>query len=67
MQSLKERGIDSRPYFYPMSAMPYFETANNPVSYRMAQQGINLPTYFDLTEKDIQRVCENLTELVCVG
>ncbi|NET36069.1 MAG: DegT/DnrJ/EryC1/StrS family aminotransferase [Cyanothece sp. SIO1E1] len=66
MQALRARGIDSRPYFYPMSAMPYFTTADTPFTHKIAQQGINLPTYFDLTEDMVHRICESLVELVCV-
>lgn len=59
MQRLKERGVDSRPYFYPMSMMPYFESVEtNLVSYKKYQQGINLPTYFGLSNEDIALICE---------
>lgn len=58
MQCLKESGVDSRPYFYPMSAMPYLEQADTPVTYALSQRGLNLPTYFDLTEDEIKYICD---------
>ncbi|MBW7892879.1 MAG: DegT/DnrJ/EryC1/StrS family aminotransferase, partial [Chitinophagaceae bacterium] len=58
IKRLKELGIDSRPYFYPMSSMPYLQTANTPVAHSISQKGLNLPTYFDLTEDEIERVCD---------
>ena len=64
MTKLKQKGIDSRPYFYPMSAMPYFDCVENQVSYQKAKQGINLPTYFDLREKQISAICNNLKQIV---
>jgi perosamine synthetase len=60
---LKKRGVDSRPFFYPMSALPYLpDTSKTPVTYRVFKEGINLPTYVDLTEDDIQFVCHHLLE-----
>lgn len=56
MKALRAEGIDSRPYFYPISAMPIYENARAPVAARKSQIGINLPTYFELSEKDVRRV-----------
>jgi perosamine synthetase len=53
MQMLRERGVDSRPYFYPMSDMPYFTSAATPVAHTVYARGINLPTFFDLGEEDV--------------
>jgi perosamine synthetase len=64
MRRLKEHGVDSRPYFYPMSHMPYFQTADTPVSAYKSTVGINLPTYADLTESAIDRVCSALIQLL---
>lgn len=58
MERLREKGVDSRPYFYPMSDMPYLKSANTPVSHDVSKRGINLPTYFDLTEQEIAYICE---------
>ena len=63
--ALKERGVDTRPFFYPMSAMPYIKPQitqhlDTPVSYRVYQQGLNLPTFFELTEAQIAHVCESI-------
>lgn len=56
--ALKAHGVDTRPYFYPMSQMPYIdEPANTPVAHRVSEKGLNLPTYLGLTEEDIDQVC----------
>lgn len=60
MLNLRSKNIDSRPYFYPMSDMPYLTSAQTPVTHQVYQQGINLPTYFDLTEANIKRVADSL-------
>jgi perosamine synthetase len=60
MRDLKADGVDSRPYFYPMSDMPMYRRADTPVAHHISQQGINLPTYFDLTREEVGVVCEAL-------
>ena len=65
MVELKKRGVDSRPFFYPMSQMPYInESPNTPVTDKVYQQGINLPTYFDLEEKQVKFICQVITQLL---
>src|SRR5580700_6166420 len=56
MQALKARGIDSRPYFCTMSSMPMYKRASMPISARKAQIGLNLPSYFELTKREVQRI-----------
>ncbi|HEY1942338.1 MAG TPA: DegT/DnrJ/EryC1/StrS family aminotransferase [Roseiarcus sp.] len=54
--SLRERGVDTRPYFYPMSDMPYFKAAPTKVAHSVYSRGVNLPTYFDLSEQDVRKI-----------
>jgi perosamine synthetase len=63
---LKERCIDSRPFFPPISSFPMFrrQEKRNPDAYRVSRQGINLPSGHNLTEADIDRVCRGLTEVL---
>jgi perosamine synthetase len=67
---LKEKGIDSRPYFYPVSDMPMYAKANTtdtpvtPVTHEIYCKGINLPTYFDITEDEIKYICQILMEIL---
>jgi perosamine synthetase len=63
MAQLKERGVDSRPYFYPMSDMPYFERADTPVAHEVSQRGLNLPTYVDLTRDDVATISQAVREI----
>lgn len=62
MAELKRRGIDSRPYFYPMSDMPYMSRADTPVAHEVSVMGINLPTYVDLKREDIAYISAQLAE-----
>ncbi len=61
---LKSRGIDSRPFFPPVSSFPMFRSlaAENPVAYEIAARGINLPSGHNLTESQVDRVCTALIE-----
>ncbi len=63
MVSLKKSGVDSRPFFYPVSDMPYInQQIFTPICHRISERGINLPTYFDLTESDIEYISSTLKE-----
>ena len=63
---LKERGIDSRPFFPPFSSFPMFQQREgaNPIAARLARQGINLPSGHNLTEADVDRVASRLVEVL---
>ncbi|NNM55446.1 MAG: DegT/DnrJ/EryC1/StrS aminotransferase family protein [Spirochaetales bacterium] len=66
MQKLKEKGVDSRPFFYPLSQMPIYEQDRKltPVSNAVYEKGINLPTYIDLTDDQIKTVSRCVRELL---
>lgn len=58
---LKKRLIETRPFFFPVHTMPPYLTKENfPNSEIFSQRGINLPSSTNLSEKDIQRVCEDI-------
>jgi perosamine synthetase len=64
MDGLKRRGIDSRPYFCTMSSMPMYRQAPLPVAARKAQTGLNLPSFFELAQSDVERIGNAVTELL---
>jgi perosamine synthetase len=64
MQALRARGIDSRPYFCTMSSMPMYRQAPLPVASRKAQTGLNLPSYFELTKGEVQRIGSDVNEIL---
>lgn len=69
MVRLKGKGIDTRPFFYPISDLPpYSEGLNTgkdfPVSARISAQGINLPSSAVLTPEQIFFVADTLKELL---
>jgi perosamine synthetase len=64
MQALKARGIDSRPYFCTMSSMPMYKQPPLPISIRKSQIGLNLPSYYELTKPEVQRIGSNVNALL---
>jgi perosamine synthetase len=64
MLGLRSRGIDTRPYFYTMSSMPMYKQEPLPVSARKARIGLNLPSYFELTRLEVERIGSAVNELL---
>ncbi len=68
MEWMGEMNIDCRPFFHPLSSLPAYEhneqsrwaRQRNPVSYQISPYGINLPSGLNLTEKQVQYVCDTL-------
>lgn len=62
---MKENGIDTRPFFHPLSSLPAYEGVpsardaeqRNPVTYKLCPYGVNLPSALALREEDVDRVC----------
>ena len=61
---LKERKIDSRPFFYPVSDMPMYEKMETPITHKIYQRGLNLPSYFDITKEQVEYICRELKGLL---
>ncbi len=64
MQALKIRGIDSRPYFCTMSSMPMYHQAPLKVAARKADIGLNLPSFYELTRSDVQRIGSEVNDIL---
>lgn len=72
MQALDAAGIDSRPFFSPLSSLPAYAHAagrletkeRNAISYRLGAHGVNLPSALSLTEGEVDVVCVNLKRLI---
>ena len=59
MATLKIAGIDSRPFFRPISSLPMYQNCKeqNPVAYEIASHGINLPSGHNLSEANVDYIC----------
>ncbi len=57
LAAFKADDIDGRVFFWPLSMLPMFEAKpENDVSYSLYDRAINLPTYHDLTDEEMERV-----------
>ena len=69
MSALKEKGIGSRPFFYPMHKQPVFRKIglfNNehyPIAERLSKRGFYIPSGLSLTEEEIHIVAKNVRGL----
>ncbi len=74
-EQLRQRNIDSRPFFHPLSSLPAYRQfggpqrwqARNPVSYEVCARGINLPSGFNMTEALVERVVRAVKEIAGTG
>lgn len=66
MKKLKERNIDSRPFFSPISSFPMFRgiQVNNPVAYNIPFRGVNLPSGHERTEEEIDYICAHIRDIL---
>lgn len=57
LAAFKADNIDGRVFFWPLSMLPMFENPpGNVMSYGLYKRAINLPTYHDLSELEMDRV-----------
>ena len=59
-EHLKKNAIETRPIFYPVHTMPMYSQKyqQHKVAENLGWRGINLPSYPDLEEKDIDVICQ---------
>ncbi len=62
---LAEQKINARKYFYPLTnsfacyaGKPGFDPARTPVAAHMADRVLTLPLYADLSDEDVDRICD---------
>jgi perosamine synthetase len=57
--------IDGRMFFWPLSMLPMFKpTIENTVSYSLYHRAVNLPTYHDMDQPAVERVCRVVRQIV---
>ncbi len=68
MDRLSRDGIDTRPFFHPLSSIPAYEHSEaahqarkrNTVAYRISPYALNLPSALSLGKPEIKTVCASL-------
>jgi perosamine synthetase len=67
IEMLRSDGIETRPVFYPLHLMPPYHVDGGPafpVSERLGQEGLSLPTHTSLSDEDVAQVCAALVARV---
>ena len=65
-EKLSEAGIETRPLFYPVHTMPMYSLKyqRHVNAEDIACRGINLPSYPDLSNEQVQYICNTLLESI---
>jgi perosamine synthetase len=64
MGLLRQRGIETRPAFYPIHTLPMYDRGQRfPVAEELGRKGINLPSGATLTREQVDIVCDALVEI----
>ena len=69
-QKLKQRGIETRPFFLGLHEQPVFHRRGlflherYPITERIARQGLYLPSGLALTSEQISEVCQAVNEVL---
>jgi len=72
IRRMKEKNIDLRPFFYPLSSQPAYSGVasaieakeRNAVSYRISPYGVNLPCGMNMTKESVAYVCKNVKKII---
>jgi perosamine synthetase len=63
-QTFETANIDARVFFYPLSSLSMFEDRpQNVNAWSIPGRAINLPSYHDMSEADIDRVAATLLDM----
>jgi perosamine synthetase len=63
--SFANENIDARIFFWPLSSLPSFTlVTENKIAYDLPSRAINLPSYHDMSQADLDRVLFCLTGLI---
>ena len=62
MKRLKDKGIDTRPFFFPISMFPIYKEVDTPISHHIGLHGMSLPSGIQRTEEEIDFICKTINE-----
>lgn len=65
MRELKKKGVDSRPFFFPIHRLPrYNENEHMSIADFLASSGLNLPSSVNLTDEQISSICGKIIKIL---
>lgn len=65
MEKLKEKDIETRPFFYPIHIMPPYSKGGKKfrVAEEISKRGLNLPSSVKLSVKEVKSICQVIKEI----
>lgn len=64
LNELKNFGIETRPFFYPITSLPMYKNNVNSVSENLSARGLNLPTFAGISKEQIKFISQNLIDAI---
>jgi perosamine synthetase len=70
IEEMAKLGLPCRPFFYPLSSLPAYPGFRekyeplNPTAYDISARGVNLPGAANLTEQQIDKVCDGIKTIL---
>jgi perosamine synthetase len=66
IQFLEKRGIETRPFFYPIHVLPPYKTYEDTlnIAKNISSKGLNLPSSPTLEKSEIEYIVESITKIV---
>ena len=65
MTHMAAEGIETRPFFYPAHTLPMYPSEGSfPVAERLGASGINLPSYAELEEEQVDAICDSVRRFI---
>ncbi len=70
MKQNEEMGLPTRPFFYPLSSLPAYPGCEekyknkNLIAYDISSRGINLPCALNLTDDQIDAICNGIRKIL---
>ncbi len=65
-EKLEKEGVETRPVFFPVHTMPMYSSRyqKHPVAESLGWRGINLPSYPDLEEEQVDYICSLIKSVI---
>ena len=64
LKAFSDEDIDARVFFWPLSSLEMFANKpTNKIAWDIPRRAINLPSYHDIDEVSLDRVCDVLMQL----
>jgi perosamine synthetase len=72
IKNMRDRGVDCRPFFYPLSSQPAYQDlyearaarGRNKITYDLSPFGVNLPSSFRIEEEQVEYICLQLRNIL---